>query len=128
MLELDEIDLSDALSMHGHMLDFKKRGSFIRGEFRRWLGKPAPDFSLQPVGVGWTRYVVELFISALFELGRTTFARWLMEKIPSQILGPIFDRLRTGWKSISKPVKREGIWSLGFKYQSSVQQEGAPDG
>jgi coenzyme F420 hydrogenase subunit beta len=42
-IQLEPIDEASALAMHGHMLDFKKRGSFIRIERRRQRGIPAPE-------------------------------------------------------------------------------------
>ena len=44
VLLLDEQPLELILSMHGHMLDFKKRGAFIRMQWRHRLGKKIPHY------------------------------------------------------------------------------------
>ena len=47
-LELDPTTEPDALAMHGHMIDFKKRGSFIRMTWRRMAGPGRPGVRLSP--------------------------------------------------------------------------------
>ncbi|PIR52683.1 coenzyme F420 hydrogenase, partial [Candidatus Peregrinibacteria bacterium CG10_big_fil_rev_8_21_14_0_10_49_10] len=46
-LTLQNISLEEALDMHGHMLDFKKRGSFIRNGWR----KVQPDYGYRPAHI-----------------------------------------------------------------------------
>lgn len=115
LLSLEETSLEEALSMHGHMLDFKKRGAFIRIAWRRALGKPAPDFGYHPKYIPFSRKVVEVVISAIFALGGTRLARRVVEFVPLGVLGPLFDNLRKVWKSISKPAKRRGLQDLTFE-------------
>jgi coenzyme F420 hydrogenase subunit beta len=122
-LVLEPIELSEALSMHGHMLDFKKRGAYIRTQFRRWLGLAAPDLYLKPKDLTWLRYLTEGVIFLLFLIGGSRPARWLMERIPTSILGPLFEWLRQTWKRFTKPVKREGIWSLTFELVPGAEKE-----
>ncbi len=117
MKELNEIILQpvtveEALSMHGHMLDFKKRGSFIRMQWRKRWGQPTPDYGYQPVKIAASRKMVEFIISGLFNVGRTKWARWLVEKIPISLLGPVFNIMRKSWKNMSKPTKRKGLSEL----------------
>jgi coenzyme F420 hydrogenase subunit beta len=101
-----------AAAMHGHMLDFKKRGSYIRNRLRRLFGRRAPDHGLRPRPLPPARVAVELVIGALFGLAGTPPARWLVARIPERILGPAFNRLRLAWKSASKPAKRKGLGTL----------------
>lgn len=82
-LVLDETSLDDALSMHGHMLDFKKRGAFIRLHWRRKLGRRAPNFGYRPAHIPPSRQLVELVISGIFLIGGTRLARRLIESLPS---------------------------------------------
>jgi len=96
-------------SMHGHMIDFKKRGSYIRNRMRRTLGMAAPDFGYKPASVQISRVLVEMVISGIFILGRTWFFRMFLFLVPERILGPLFNSMRLGWKKISKPVKRKGL-------------------
>jgi len=111
-IHLEPIDPSEAANMHGHMIDFKKRGGFLRNELSRRLGRPAPDWGLAPHPVGLSRFLIELVVTALFFLGSTSLARWGMEQIPQGLLGPLFNRLRLAWKALSKPTKRRGLRHL----------------
>ena len=111
-ITLQPISPREAADMHGHMIDFKKRGSFIRNQLRQKLSLPAPDWGLAPQPIGIFRYLIELVVSALFCLGSTTFARAIMELVPPAILGPIFNQLRLIWKAMSKPTKRQGLRNL----------------
>lgn len=111
-LNLNEVDILSATDMHGHMLDFKKRGAFIRNRIKILIGKPAPDYGMRPVPIGLFRVIVEIFINLIFLICRNNFARGIMETMPETIMGPVFDRLRLSWKSISKPTKRKKLGNL----------------
>ena len=115
ILALEEIGLEDALAMHGHMLDFKKRGTFIRLGWRRAMGKPVPDYGYCPASISTSRKLVELVIALIFGLCRTRVARKLVEWIPLGLMGPLFDTLRKSWKRASKPVKRKGLGGISFE-------------
>lgn len=104
-----------ALEMHGHMLDFKKRGSYIRCRLRRFFGRRAPDYGVRPHPLPVSRVLVELVISAIFLVCATRPARKLLEFIPESWIGPVFDRLRLGWKGLSKPTKRKGLAGLTLR-------------
>lgn len=112
LLDMAEQDVSAASEMHGHMIDFKKRGGYIRNSARRFVGRPAPDYGLRPVSIGVRRVLVECVVSSLFLLCRSRLPRWTLERIPERILGPLFDRLRLAWKSVSRPAKRKGMSNL----------------
>ncbi|MCD4731970.1 MAG: Coenzyme F420 hydrogenase/dehydrogenase, beta subunit C-terminal domain [Bacteroidales bacterium] len=109
LIDLQKKEVEFASSMHGHMIDFKKRGSYIRNKIRRIFGKRAPSFGYKPTRISFSRILVELFISSLFLFGRTTLARMILLVIPEKHLGFIFNNLRLKWKSISKPVKRKSL-------------------
>ena len=109
LLKLDEEDPLKASEMHGHMLDFKKRGGFLRNRWRQITGRRAPDYGYQPESVPLIRVLVEIVISTIFAIGRTSLARGFVSRIPESIIGPLFNRLRLGWKSLSKPTKRKGL-------------------
>lgn len=113
-LVLQSASLEEVLSMHGHMLDFKKRGAFIRIEWRKFSGKPVPNYGYQPVHIPLARYLVEVVISGIFVLCRTRLARGLVERIPLRVVGPLFEGLRKFWKSISKPSKRRGLSQIRY--------------
>lgn len=112
-LSLDAVDADEALAMHGHMLDFKKRGSFLRMG-RPGGRRPVPDFGYRPKHIPLSRRLVELVISGSFKFGRQPWARWLVTKVPLSIIGPMFNFLRKTWKGISKPTKRKGLADAAF--------------
>jgi coenzyme F420 hydrogenase subunit beta len=112
LLATAEIDPHRATEMHGHMIDFKKRGSYLRNRLRRALGGKAPDHGVRPAHVPVSRVAVELVIVSIFAIGRTRMARAVVQRIPERIIGPLFDRLRLMWKSLSRPTKRKGLGNL----------------
>jgi len=96
-LHLDDVPLGEALAMHGHMLDFKKRGAFIRLGWRKALGQPVPDYGYRPVAIPRSRQLVEVVITGLFLAAGTPLARRTVEHIPIRVLGPTFNTLRKQW-------------------------------
>jgi coenzyme F420 hydrogenase subunit beta len=112
LLDLTPVDPVEASAMHGHMIDFKKRGGYIRNRWRRMTGRAAPDYGLRPKPIGLSRVLVEIVISSIFCLAGTSSARKIVEWIPESILGPLFNNLRLFWKSASKPAKRKGLVDL----------------
>jgi coenzyme F420 hydrogenase subunit beta len=117
LLDLKEISADEALSMHAHMIDFKKRGTFIRLGWRKSLGLSVPDYGYHPVCVPLSRKLVELIISGLFLAGRTSFARKIIEVVPTYLVGRVFEHLRIAWKNISKGTKRRGLRDLDFRIE-----------
>lgn len=113
-LRLESIETERALAMHGHMLDFKKRGSFLRLERQRRAGLPVPEYGYRPESIDRARRRVEWVISTAFALGRQRWARWAVGKLPLGLVGPAFDTLRKSWKAASKPTKRRGLAEVRF--------------
>jgi coenzyme F420 hydrogenase subunit beta len=114
---LDEIGLKEAINMHAHMIDFKKRGSFIRFYFRRILGKSSPNFGYKPKKISLTRILIELIISTLFFISGLKVVRYILPFIPIKIIGPLFNTLRIKWKNISKEAKRKGLNKYSVIYE-----------
>lgn len=114
LVSLRPISVEQVIDMHRHMLDFKKRGSFIRISWRRKRGLPAPDFGYEPTNIPPSRVRIEYVISGLFALCQTAFARRLVEYLPIAILGPAFNVLRKSWKAVSKGGKRHGLAHTTF--------------
>jgi len=112
---LERISLEDAVSMHAHMIDFKKRGTFIRLQWRKARGKHAPDYGYHPVSIPLSRKLVELVIVAILAICRTRPIRQLLEVVPIGLMGPLFQGLRKAWKMISKPVKRRGLVDVPYE-------------
>jgi len=111
LLDLREIPLDEALDMHGHMLDFKKRGSFIR---QRWM-KTRPEYGYEPVHIPMSRVAVEQVLRCIFWLGRLASVQWAVERMPIGIVGPIFNVFRKTWKNLSKPTKRKGLRDMKMR-------------
>ncbi len=105
----------ELVNMHGHMLDFKKRGAFIRLAWMRRMGKSVPKYDYEPKEMPAVRYVVELVISGLFFVGRWRWVRNTVEKIPIEIMGRLFGGLRERWKQISRSSKRKGLMQVKFR-------------
>jgi len=115
LLTLEEIAVDEALAMHAHMLDFKKRGTFIRLQWRRIWKRHVPNYGYRPISIPFSRRLVELVILSIFSTCRTRFSRLLVEKVPLRVIGPLFERLRRLWKGISKSTKRQGLNSTRFE-------------
>jgi coenzyme F420 hydrogenase subunit beta len=126
VLNLEETPIERALSMHGHMLDFKKRGAFIRIGWRRALGQRVPDYGYQPRQIPLSRQLVEIVVTGLFVVAGTPLARRVVEIIPLRILGPLFNTLRLRWKAMSKPVKRKGLQDMVFEVKSDLAPQPGP--
>ncbi len=114
LVHLQTVSLEKALAMHGHMLDFKKRGAFIRMEWRKAAGQPVPTYGYRPSHIPLSRRLTERVITTLFALCGTYTARRIVELVPIAILGPLFNTLRKTWKRVSKPVKRKGLHEVHF--------------
>jgi coenzyme F420 hydrogenase subunit beta len=110
ILTLDPISVEEALDMHGHMLDFKKRGSFIRMSWKN----PRPEYGYRPANIPFSRIAVEWCLWLMFGIGSTRLARWVVEQIPIGVVGPVFNWLRLSWKNVSKPTKRKGLREMKF--------------
>jgi coenzyme F420 hydrogenase subunit beta len=105
LVELEEILLERAVAMHAHMLDFKKRGCFLR------LGRIAPAYGYRPEYIPASRRAVETVIRFFLWVGRR---RCLLSLMPLGVAGPLFALIRRGWKRLSKPVKRKGLLTVRF--------------
>jgi coenzyme F420 hydrogenase subunit beta len=101
------------------MLDFKKRGAFLRLNAQKATGKPIPEFGYSPTQIPFARKIVEKILSVLFSVGQHSISRKLVSLIPVTLLGPLFDTLRKTWKSVSKPTKRKGLKQIDFEFTGS---------
>ena len=113
IINLDPIDVSEAISMHAHMLDFKKRGSYFRIKILKFLNfstpknySPSPLFSVR-------RYAIEIIILFIVLMCRTKLFRFILLKTDQKLLGRIFSFSRLKWKQLTKKTKREGMSNYG---------------
>lgn len=106
---LKKISENDAITMHSHGYDLKKRGAFIRIKFRRILGMEVPDYGYLIKGFSLGRYLMEIAIDLLFLLAGTKLAIWITEQIPPERLGNIFQKARSFWKRNTYRIKRNNL-------------------
>ena len=122
LLALEPVAFERAAAMHGHMIDFKKRGSFLRLEKQARRGLPIPDFGYRPAGIPRDRRLAERVINRSFAIGRQRWARWMVGQLPIGLVGPAFDVLRKRWKAVSKPTKRRGLAEVRFESWPSPER------
>jgi coenzyme F420 hydrogenase subunit beta len=108
-IDFKQIEENEAIDMHSHGYDFKKRGSFIRIRFRKWLGKSIPEYGYEIKGFPFSRYIMELIISTMFILLSTRMARWTIEQFSPRFVGNVFERTRTLWKKSTHKIKRNEL-------------------
>lgn len=111
LIALEEIPAERAVAMHAHMIDFKKRGAFLRLERQARRGRPVPAYGYRPAAIPVSRRFVEAVIGALLWLGRH---RGLLRCLPPGVAGALFAWIRRAWKALSKPVKRRGLPATRF--------------
>lgn len=109
LLFTDKITEDEAIKMHSHGYDFKKRGSFIRINFRKMTGKQIPDWGYKISGFGTSRIIMEIIISSMFVILSTGLARWTVEQFPPGFIGNLFEKARTAWKNSTKKIKRRDL-------------------
>ncbi|MCF8367396.1 MAG: Coenzyme F420 hydrogenase/dehydrogenase, beta subunit C-terminal domain [Bacteroidales bacterium] len=108
-LELNPISEDEAITMHSHGYDLKKRGTFIRMRFRKWAGLKNPDFGYTITGFTFSRYLMEVVINLMFLVLGTSLSRFLIEQLPPSFVGGIFEKTRTIWKKSTYKIKRKKL-------------------
>ena len=103
------IEEEEAIRMHSHGYDLKKRGTFIRLRFRKWLRLPVPDYGYRIHGFPLSRYLMEIIISGLFIMLGTAPARFIADRIPIHWMGTLFEIARTRWKKATHGIKRSKL-------------------
>jgi len=117
VIKLEDIDVNKVKNMHGHMLDFKKRGSFIRFKFLKIMGKKVPNFGYLPKKISIIRIIIEVIILSIIIICSSSLARKILELFNPKFIGPPFNYFRLKWKNISKPSKRKGLENFEVKIQ-----------
>ena len=108
-ISLEKIHYNDAIKMHSHMLDFKKRGSQYRRNLYKLFNIPVPNHKLKKVKFSIIRYFIEATILIIIMLMRSKLGKLLLFIVPPNFLGVIFEKLRLFWKKITKKTKREKL-------------------
>jgi hypothetical protein len=109
VIDLQPIDENEAITMHSHGYDLKKRGTFIRIRYRKMLGLPVPDYGYTVSGFTFQRYAMEVFVNLMFLALGTKIMRWFVELLPPAFIGGIFERSRKIWKKSTYNIKRSDL-------------------
>lgn len=108
-ISLEKINYQDAIKMHAHMLDFKKRGSQYRRNIYKLFNIPVPDHKLKKVNFNLSRYFIEAIILTIIMILRSRAGKFLLIIFPPNFLGLIFQKLRYFWKNLTKKTKRDKL-------------------
>jgi coenzyme F420 hydrogenase subunit beta len=113
-LHLEEISFDDALRMHSHGIDFKKRGAFLRIENLKKKGLPYPKYGYYPIDIPISRVRFEKILATLFKICSWKISRLFIEQMPVNIMGNIFVFARKLWKKKTRGAKRGGLKEQKF--------------
>jgi coenzyme F420 hydrogenase subunit beta len=113
-LVLEETEFEELISMHSHMLDFKKRGAFIRLYRQKRKGQPIPEYGYWPDNIYFSRVMMESLSGLFFWFGSKRAGKWLLERFPVKFMGKVFSHLRVKWKRISRPARSKGLPQMTF--------------
>jgi len=105
IITLAPISFEEAIKMHSHGYDFKKRGAFIRIAQRKNLGLPAPDYGYAPRHFSPGRWIMEIFLDFLFLVLGTQPARFILQQIPPEHMGRMFEKARMRWKKMTGNIR-----------------------
>jgi len=108
-LAITSLEPDEALRMHSHGYDLKKRGAFIRMEFLKKLGLAVPDYGYSLSGFKLQRYAMEAVLDQLFLVLGSGISRSALEHVNPSHMGAIFQRLRTIWKKSTHNIKRDQL-------------------
>ncbi len=118
LIEGDAVSEREAMDAHAHMLDFKKRGAFLRIWRRRRRGRRVPEYRYNLVGpLPLRRTAFESVLSVIFRLCSFEVARFLVSQMPAGLTGRVFERARRIWKQLTRSTKRTGFHALEFAIQ-----------
>jgi coenzyme F420 hydrogenase subunit beta len=98
-IDVEDIELDEALAMHAHGLDLKKTGALLRIQNLQRHGRPAPQYDLSGANPPIGRRLAEVLVSAHFRLLRTRPARWIADRIPFGLIGGAYVGARMLWKN-----------------------------
>ena len=106
LINLQPIGEVNAVKMHSHMYDNKKRGAFIRIKKKKYQ----PEYNLPfPENIKFKRKFFEFWMNTIFIILRTKFFTWFIDILPSNLVGKTFNAFKIFWKRITYSVKREEL-------------------
>ncbi len=108
-LKLTPIPEKEAIEMHSHGYDLKKRGTFIRLRFRKWFGMKNPDYGYLIKGFSFNRYIMEVILDTMFFALGSGAARFIVERFSPGFIGKFFEKSRKIWKTSTHNIKRDNL-------------------
>lgn len=109
LIKLESVPLEQAIQMHSHGYDLKKRGAFIRIKLLRILRKPTPAYGYELKNYSSLRILMEIILDTIFVVTTNKFVAKLASYIPPWFIGWCFDRFRVIWKKATYSTKRKGL-------------------
>ena len=109
VLTTSPIESSEAVKMHSHAYDLKKRGTLIRIKFLKILGRNTPEYGLKLESVPFKRYFFEILLDLVFIIGGSQIFKKVIEIVPPRIMGAMFEKARVAWKGATAGIKREQL-------------------
>lgn len=109
VLEIQEIGEADAVAMHSHGYDLKKRGAFIRMDFKKQSGRAIPDYGYYPGPFTLRRRIFERVLAMLFTICSWGISKRIIELVPPGAIGKVFGGARVLWKKSTRGVKKRGL-------------------
>jgi coenzyme F420 hydrogenase subunit beta len=105
-IDIQPIDIQQAIKMHSHMYDNKKRGAFIRMKRAR----SAPDYNVSfPENISFNRKLFETALNLIYTILRMKVVIRIFELLPPRTIGIVFDRFKVFWKKLTYSVKRNKL-------------------
>lgn len=109
IIYLENIGNKEAIKMHAHMADFKKRGSYYRRKIFTFLGKSVPDHHTYFEKLYFKRFLIELIILFVVMTLKTNFGKYILNITTPNFLGKVFTKLRYTWKKLTINIKRDKL-------------------
>ena len=109
LINISSIPFEEAIQMHAHMLDFKKRGSQYRKNLYKLFNLPVPEHKLKKINFKLSRYFIEIIILLVIKILKSKVGKLVLYIFPPNLLGIIFEKLRFFWKNLTKNIKRQKL-------------------
>ena len=106
---ISKVSFNDAIKMHAHMLDFKKRGSQYRKKIYEFMGIVYPKNKIKIVKFNFSRFIIEVVILLTIFVCRSFVGKIILILVSPKILGFVFKKLRYTWKSLTIKIKRKEL-------------------
>ncbi|MBD3271572.1 MAG: hypothetical protein GF384_03420 [Elusimicrobia bacterium] len=93
------VSLQEAHRMHAHVLDYKKNGTAARIKLMKLFGRATPYYRCMQPTTRISQLMRAMIILTIVRLGRTSYIRWMVKKIPISWIEYTMKNMRTLWRS-----------------------------